>query len=218
MFDKKVKIQIKSIGGSVLFEYECVDNTIKKTVEKAISSSADLSYANLSSADLSYADLSSADLSYADLRYADLSSADLSSANLRYADLRYAKNWQDSWWVIQCKQNILFILSYLPKEVEGLKKSLEEGKVDGSQYEGECACLVGTLGNYDGGVDKVCSAIPFYTKGLENFGEQLFWQIKKGDTPKTNEFSKIAVELCDMAIKRQKVRKIKKIKNNNKEL
>ena len=68
MFFKKdkIKIQIKSIFGGVLFEYECEDNTIAKTVTEAVKSSADLS-----SADLSSANLSSANLSYAktDKRY-----------------------------------------------------------------------------------------------------------------------------------------------------
>ena len=72
MFDKKVKIQIKSIFGHVLFEYEDKDNNLVKTLEKAIKSSADLRYA-----DLSYTNLSFADLSFANLRFADLRSADL---------------------------------------------------------------------------------------------------------------------------------------------
>ena len=52
MFFKKdkIKIQIKSIFGGVLFEYECEDNTIAKTVTEAVKSSADLSSADLSSA------------------------------------------------------------------------------------------------------------------------------------------------------------------------
>ena len=44
----KTKIEIKNIFGKLLFEFECENNTIKKTVEKAIESSANLSYANLS--------------------------------------------------------------------------------------------------------------------------------------------------------------------------
>ena len=53
---KKIKIQITSwLNGSVLFEYEAVDNTIKKTVEEAVIGSADLRYA-----DLGYANLRSA--------------------------------------------------------------------------------------------------------------------------------------------------------------
>ena len=101
----KTKIEIKSIFGKLLFEFECENNTVKKTVEKAIESSADLSsadlsfadlsfanlrFANLRSADLRSANLRSADLSFANLRYANLRSADLSSANLRYADLSSA--------------------------------------------------------------------------------------------------------------------------------
>ena len=92
---KKVKIQIKSVFGKLLFEYESENNTIKKTLEEANLRYADLRSANLSYADLSYADLSSANLRSADLRSANLRSANLryanlSSANLRYADLRSA--------------------------------------------------------------------------------------------------------------------------------
>jgi hypothetical protein len=91
----KTTVQIKTIFGKLLFEFEKENNSIKETLLEAIRNSADLSYANLRSANLrsanlSYANLRYADLSYADLRYANLSYADLSSANLSYADLRYA--------------------------------------------------------------------------------------------------------------------------------
>ena len=97
---KQVKIMNKIIirnrfDGSVIFEHECENNTIKITVEQALRKevslySADLRSANLSSADLSSADLRSANLSSADLYSADLRSADLSSADLSSADLRSA--------------------------------------------------------------------------------------------------------------------------------
>jgi len=91
----KIKIQIKSIYGGVLFEFEKENNTQRETILEAIKqnanlSSADLSYADLSYADLSYANLSSANLRSANLRSANLSSANLSSADLSYADLSYA--------------------------------------------------------------------------------------------------------------------------------
>ena len=85
------KIEIKDrFTGEVFFSHECEDNTIRKTVEQALKSYADLRSADLRSADLRYADLSSANLRSADLRYADLRSADLRSADLRSADLRSA--------------------------------------------------------------------------------------------------------------------------------
>src|SRR5574344_1649064 len=81
----KTKIEIKSVFGNVLFEYEKENNTVKNTVEKAVESDA-----NLCSADLRGANLRSANLCSADLRGADLCSADLCSANLRGANLRSA--------------------------------------------------------------------------------------------------------------------------------
>jgi hypothetical protein len=101
----------------------------------------------------------------------------------------------------QCSRDILFILNCLKTEVPGLRKALVEGRVDGSQYEGDCACLLGTLGNVDGGLKQVCERIPFYDKGTHNMGESFFLNIRKGDTPKNNKFSAHAVVLCDMVLK-----------------
>ena len=101
----KTKIEIKSIFGKLLFEFECENNTVKKTVEKAIESSANLSYANLSYANLSYANLR-----YANLRYANLSSANLSYANLSSADLCYADQNEDTLLLsIACPEEGSFI-------------------------------------------------------------------------------------------------------------
>ena len=95
MTDNKIKIQIKSVFGKVLFEYEKEGNTVNDTVEEAVKISAnlrgaDLRCADLSNANLRYADLRGANLRYADLRGADLSNADLSNANLSNADLSNA--------------------------------------------------------------------------------------------------------------------------------
>ena len=93
------KIQLKRFDGSVIFEYEDKDNSVKKTLEVYIKEEresnkgiidlrfADLSNADLSNADLSFADLTDADLSNAKLIRADLRFSDLSDANLRGADL-----------------------------------------------------------------------------------------------------------------------------------
>ena len=71
----KTKLSIKTWGGTLLFEYEAGDNTLKRTLEAAVKSRADLSGADLSGADLSRANLFGANLSGADLFGADLSRA-----------------------------------------------------------------------------------------------------------------------------------------------
>ena len=73
----KTKIEIKSVFGSVLFELEKEDNTIKDTIIEAVKRGANLR---------------DADLLGADLRGADLRGADLLGANLGYANLRGAKD------------------------------------------------------------------------------------------------------------------------------
>jgi hypothetical protein len=96
-----VKIQIKSIFGDVIFEYEKENNTIKDTLEKAIISGANLSWVNLSGANISGVNLSNSNLyranlygvnlSNSNLYKANLSSANLSNANISWAELNDKK-------------------------------------------------------------------------------------------------------------------------------
>ena len=86
----KTKIQIKTLGGSLLFEYESENNTKKKTLEKAVNRGADLTGAYLRGAYLRGAYLAGADLAGADLTRADLTGAYLRGADLRGAYLRGA--------------------------------------------------------------------------------------------------------------------------------
>ena len=53
----KTKIQIKTYWGSVLFEYSKKDNTLKQTLEQAVSEGANLRGADLIGANLTDADL-----------------------------------------------------------------------------------------------------------------------------------------------------------------
>ena len=93
-----MKIQIKNrFDDSVIFEYDCEDNTIKKIVIEAVKNKISLRGAYLRWADLRGAYLRGADLQGADLRWADLQGADLRGANLRGADLDF------SCWDLSCK-------------------------------------------------------------------------------------------------------------------
>ena len=76
----KTKIQIKTTLGSLLFEFEKEDNSVKDTLIEAVKRGANLVGADLGDADLGDADLGDANLRGANLGYANLVGADLGDA------------------------------------------------------------------------------------------------------------------------------------------
>ena len=78
-----MKIEIKyKYSNKLLFSYNCKNNTIIKTITKALKEGADLRGANLYGADLNGANLNGADLNGANLRGANLRYANLNGADL----------------------------------------------------------------------------------------------------------------------------------------
>ena len=73
----KTKIEIKSIFGNVLFEFEKESNSVKDTLIEAVKRDANLGGANLRDANLGGANLRGANLRGADLRGADLRGVNL---------------------------------------------------------------------------------------------------------------------------------------------
>ena len=148
---------------------------------------ANLQSANLRDANLQAANLQAANLRAANLRAANLQAADLRDANLRDADLRDAN-------LTSIRDDIWAVLSASPAEVHALRESLIAGKIDGLQYEGECACLVGTLA-----MARHCNfeAIPGLKPDSSRASEIWFSNIRKGDSPETNQFAKLALEWID---------------------
>ena len=116
------------------------------------------------------ANLRGADLRDANLRGADLSSANLRGANLRYADLSDAD-------LRSVKADFWAILTTARKEIPGLITAMREGRIDGSTYSGECACLVGTIANV-----RHVSADTL-EQDSRRPAEQWFLMINKGDKP-----------------------------------
>ena len=113
----KKKIQIKTTLGSLLFEFEKEDNSVKDTLIEAVKRGANLGDAylrganlvgaNLRGANLGDADLGGADLGGANLRGANLRGADLGGANLRGANLVGAD--------LGDAKNVPFFPTYLPE-------------------------------------------------------------------------------------------------------
>jgi hypothetical protein len=176
--------------------------------------SADLHGANLRGADLRRADLRRADLSWANLRVAylngadlrgvDLCEADLSGADLRVADLRVADlrvaylsganlseaNLSEANLSSIC-EDLYVVLSVARAEAPGLLIALREGRVDGSVYEGECACLVGTIANLRGEAFRAMSID--LRPDSSRLAERWFLAIEKGDTPANSPIVAIMV-------------------------
>lgn len=151
---------------------------------------ADLRFVNLRSANLRSANLSEADLSDADLRGADLSGANLSSAELSGVDLRYVDLRSAN--LAEIKNDFYSVLDIAKTEAIGLYDSLLRGKIDGSQYEGDCACLVGTVANLR---KEHYQKLGIELKpNSERASEKWFLGINEGDSPLNNQISKITVE------------------------
>jgi len=89
------------------------------------------------------------------------------------------------------------LLNSLP-ELKFLKQNIIDGNIDGSTYEGECACLSGTLikgakitnGKQEKEVIKKIMDCRDSSRPIERF----FLGIKIGDKPRNSQFSKLALE------------------------
>ena len=110
-----MKIEIKSIFGSLLFEHNSENNTIKETIKEA-----DLREANLREADLREADLSGA----------DLREADLSEVNgVDCAQLNFSSHGEKGRRItaIKINEEILVICGCFNGTVSELRKYIDEG-------------------------------------------------------------------------------------------
>jgi hypothetical protein len=172
-------------------------NLSRADLSRADLSDADLSDADLSDADLSRTDLSDADLSDANPSRANLSRANLSGANLSRANLSRAN-------LSDIKADFLSAVLRLPNELEALRAAIIGGKIDGSTYSGECACLAGTLAKARGLEDyrgrDIGQGPTVFHASASSPREKFFTAIRPGDTPESNGAAKIALAWTDEAI------------------
>jgi hypothetical protein len=198
---KMIKFDVLNrFSGAIQFtaEIDCADSEphswkLRLAVQWAIKTGADLSDTDLSGADLSDTDLCGADLSGAKLRRAKLSGADLCDTDLSGADLSGAK-------LRRAKEDFLREVLKMPGELEFLRDAIRNGKINGSVYEGECACLAGTLSKATGKSWSIFKDDSPIAIDASSPRERFFMGIAEGDTPETNPISAIALEWTNKAI------------------
>lgn len=135
-------------------------------------SSADGRRLILDGANLVDASLVGASLDGASLVRASLVGARLDGASLVGASLDAIRD------------DIYRVLGEAPDEVPYLLLALRTGQIDGSTYEGECACLVGTL-------QRACGTRRTVTRDGNRPAERWFLAIRPGDTPARSQIARI---------------------------
>lgn len=174
-------------NGAVIFAIDLTDeqwpDRWRIGVEEAVMAEISLNRAELNGAELNGAELNDAELNYAKLNGAELNRAELNDAKLNDAELNHVR---DDLWAV---------LSAAFTEALGVRDALVRGHVNGSVYEGECACLIGTIANLQG---RRYTDIPNLRPNASRPIELFFFNIKKGDTPDNSSVVKIAVEWIDI--------------------
>ncbi|WP_199086025.1 pentapeptide repeat-containing protein [Bosea sp. ASV33] len=136
---------------------------------------ASLVGASLDGARLDGASLVGASLDGARLDGARLDGASLDGASLVGASLVGAR--LDKRTLRSFKADLWMILAGARAEIPGLLAALREGRVNGSAYAGDCACLVGTIAN----VRRV--DVMTLERDVNRPAEQWFLMIREGDKP-----------------------------------
>jgi hypothetical protein len=152
---------------------------------------ANLVRANLVGANLVRANLDGANLVRASLVGANLDGASLVGANLVRANLVGASLVGanlDGASLDDIKADFYDVLSSAVNEVPGLLSALREGKIDGTTYEGDCACLVGTVAKI-----RKCNYRQLDGLKPDSYrpAERWFTGIRPGHTPANSSVAKI---------------------------
>lgn len=193
------------VGGeaATLAEFVGAQVAAGVSLRSALLRGANLRGANLRGANLRLADLRGANLRGANLAGADLRAADLRSADLRGADCGNALVSADS---LDARyedvvHDLEVVLQAAPREAAAVLRALRDGRVDGSIYYGDCACLIGTIANARGvHVDTLVGEL---VPRPSRLAERWFAWIEPGDTPERSPYARFAAEWIEAWLARQ---------------
>jgi len=190
---KKVSLRASNLRGSNLSGSDLRGSNLRDSnLRDSNLSGSNLRGSNLRDSDLSDSDLSGSDLSGSNLRGSDLSDSNLSDSNLSDSNLSDS-NLSDS-DLSGIKDDFLKKIELLAPETPGLYKAILDGHIDGSCYEGECACFVGTYANLKGVKPQALADLCGLQMDSSSPVEKWFMGIAKGDTPENNPVAAITAE------------------------
>ena len=106
--------------------------------------------------------------------------------------------------LVPVKIDLILAILHMPDEIPFLRQALVEGKVDGSSYNDECACLAGTMSRackMPWGEFRAKALMPV---DIDSPRERWFFWIRKGDTPKNSQVVAITLEWIDEVLAMRK--------------
>jgi hypothetical protein len=88
------------------------------------------------------------------------------------------------------KHDLWAVLLKSRNEIAELKQALIKGEIDGSKYDGECCCLMGTIAKI-----KKChyKVLPNLKADSSEPSEKWFMLLSPGMTPETSEVCKLTL-------------------------
>jgi hypothetical protein len=163
-------------------------DAVTPEVEKEL---GDLQWGDVRWGDLRLGDVRLGDVRWGDVRLGDVRLGDVRLGDLWWGDVRLGDvRLGDAIW-----QDYFDVLWRAPHEVAGLISALKNGKVDGSTYESECACLVGTIANLQHcNYNDIPGLVPDRSRPIERF----FLAIGTESTPENNPWSRVAVRWAEI--------------------
>lgn len=182
--------KIHDVRDSSKIIYEGEAESLKDLVCIAVESGKSLNYSNLSNCDLSGITIrggSFVDSTFDRSRFVDSRFVGCTFVGSTFDGSRF-----DERTLAPFKADLFMKLLYAQHEAAGLRKALIEGRVNGQAYEGECGCFVGTIENLRR--EAGCEVVQVIKRDSSSPIEIWFMLINKGDTPATNQISKMVVE------------------------
>ena len=180
-----------------------VANLTRANLDGANLDGANLNGANLYVANLTRANLTGANLTRANLDGANLTRANLTGANLYVANLTRANLTRANLEIF--KKDLIAEILKLPDELENLRDTIIAGKINGSSYTGDCACLAGTIAKHRG-LDNISSGDEIKENGCvfvadsSSPRERWFMMIAPGQNPENHQPAKVALDWVNEAI------------------